>query len=993
MLWSHKKINSENNMEDGSKPDSFNTIGTIQYMGSKSRIIEPLCREFSNIPVRGNFVDLFSGTGTVAYAVKENYEKIYANDYQYYSYVLVEAILNGAKFTKAEEAEFWLKVFNMFDEIRTTVELSINNEESFFTASINKFENYQMFCDSTPNVLSQKKGDIFNDLLELCRKIRVGYLQSDQFTRLPVLFTTYYANTYFGVRQCCEIDAIRGCIETLTNVRQRYVLLAALMSAMSAAASTTTHFAQYLKVNNLKTAVSLIEKRKLSIIGQMRNKLDEFRDKGLLNQEIKKAECGNADYLEYLCRLPLNEEFIVYADPPYFKEHYSRYYHLLETLCLYDYPRITFNSQLNDFTVGRYREERAVSPFGKKSLALKAFSALVETCGNCASSLVVSYSDNSIVKVEDIISAFEPQYDTNVISIPIKHSGQGRRTRNNVNEVLIVGKPKKKYHLIGQSEIEKMISSLEVMDPLFDNPAAAMHNYMARKPYNVVNFVIQSLLKKKGLVLDPFVGSGTTIIEARKQGHNVIGVDINQQAILICEASLKRWDKSQVIAETNRFINELVELIESLYEVKIDNEVRYIERCHFDLIDGEIVPTEYWYKTHDGERLLPRRKAFVENQFMKSYSEIKNCAEGIFANKELIPNSRIAIEKGATVADYFCPRNIIAVTKIMGLLEKYKNSYSNQVLELIVSSSLNLIKLSDKKASSQMPYWRPKKNLTSRNALDIISNKAKVVNDGLCYLYHCASGNVVNSFNELTENSSGSLLIKSPIQKVPDGLIPDNVVDLIFTDPPYTDQVPYLEYSQLWSLILGWDNINATQLNDEIIVSNAPTRKDKTLSNFNNLMQEMFIRVYRMLKPQKYLVMFFHDFSLRAWSSLISAAQNVGLAYQGQVRIGRQRRSFKTVLSPERTLEGNYLIIFKKREMHLPIFDGDLNHAIIRTVRVAKHIICENGGKATAQELYDKGLLRDAIESGSIHLLAQKFKSFADVLKRDLNFRDGKWEV
>ena len=29
---------------------------------------------------------------------------------------------------------------------------------------------------------------------------------------------------------------------------------------------------------------------------------------------------------------------VVYADPPYTRDHYSRYYHLLDTLLLYDYP-------------------------------------------------------------------------------------------------------------------------------------------------------------------------------------------------------------------------------------------------------------------------------------------------------------------------------------------------------------------------------------------------------------------------------------------------------------------------------------------------------------------------------------------------------------------------------------------------------------------------------------------------------------------------------
>ena len=50
---------------------------------------------------------------------------------------------------------------------------------------------------------------------------------------------------------------------------------------------------------------------------------------------------------------------VVYADPPYSKEHYSRYYHVLETLERYDYPEAT--------GVGRYRPDRFRTPFSVKT--------------------------------------------------------------------------------------------------------------------------------------------------------------------------------------------------------------------------------------------------------------------------------------------------------------------------------------------------------------------------------------------------------------------------------------------------------------------------------------------------------------------------------------------------------------------------------------------------------------------------------------------------
>lgn len=966
-------------------------INTIQYMGSKSRIISPISNHLIDLG-KEYLVDLFAGTGSVSYALKDRYKAVFANDYQQYSNIILEGILNGASFDNSQETQFWGEVEYIFNQTVNLIPNSIGREHWLFCQKGN-YEDYKNFCESTPSALNPNTTDKYlQDLANLCRKVKIGVPQNRQNLQLPILFLSYYSNTYFGIRQCCEIDAVREAIEKLKDRRQQFVLLTALMSSMSVVASTTTHFAQFLKVRDVRTAGHLLNRRSQNIIDCMREKLREFRIKGLLNKTCKQAICGNEDYLEFLNRLPLNEKFLVYADPPYFKEHYSRYYHILETLCLYDYPEVTYNDRLNDYTTGRYRKERAVSPFGKKRSALTAFRDLVDTCRLGSASLAISYSDNSIVAVQDIVKVCEPDYLTKTVVMPLTHSGQGRSTANKVNEILIVCTPKRKYHYVGQAQVIKLLSELEDITPVYDSPVSAMHNYMARKPYNIVNYVIKNLLNQPGTVLDPFCGSGTTLIEAAKLGHKSVGVDLNQQAILISKASLTSWELDKVRKDVEAFINDVRESIKDLYSFNIDGETRYLERCHFDLENGNIKPTSYWYQLWD-EKYLPRRKTIVDREFVQDFLSLEQKANSIYSDAKLLPNSRIAVAVGASVADYFCPRNRIAVKRVLDIFKtRYFDCYSKDIIELIISSALNLIKLSDKKASSQMPYWRPKTNLTSRNALCILEEKAEVILEGLEFLNQGNNGDVVRTFKELETKPHGTFVIKGAIQRVKETEVPSNSIDLVFTDPPYTDQVPYLEYSQLWSLLLGWDNLASSVLADEVIVSNAIDRKDKTLENFNQLMSQMFDRVSRAIKPRSYMVLFFHDFSLLAWSSLIQEAQNAGLAYQGQTRIGRQRRSFKTVLSPQRTLDGNYLIIFQKRPIHVPVFDGDINKAVQRSLSVARLIINESGGKATTQDLYDKGMLKDAIESGAIHVLASKYKTFLDVIKGRLAFNQGYWE-
>ncbi len=72
------------------------------------------------------------------------------------------------------------------------------------------------------------------------------------------------------------------------------------------------------------------------------------------------------------------------------------------------------------------------------------------------------------------------------------------------------------------------------------------------KPLAICEYLIKlSAFAKKAVILDPFIGSGTTAVAAKKLGKNYIGVDANEKYVKIAEKRLKELsDKPDLFSVT-----------------------------------------------------------------------------------------------------------------------------------------------------------------------------------------------------------------------------------------------------------------------------------------------------------------------------------------------------------------------------------------------------------------------------------------------------------
>lgn len=369
---------------------------TIHYLGSKLRFLDFIKEVVDELdPDRNGVCDLFSGTGSISQHLSAE-RKIVSVDIQNYSNVICSALLNPISdefiklfLTRITDSDHIKKNLNVFLPLIEFEEALINGTlGSDLELVCNYLENSSLYSailtenTNTSVLLKKAFKDVINNL--------------NGFEQKTFISAKYFGGVYFSYRQAVILDAILDAIST-TDLKYHNILLASLLSTASDIVNTVgKQFAQPIRPRNKnglpkKGIIKQLRKdRNLDVLSLYKYWLDKYSSN---SATFKNHKVLRTDYKEALLNLD-NDVRIVYADPPYTRDHYSRFYHGLETLSLMDYPKIskTKIGGSERLSRGLYREEREQSDFCIRSKAPKAFDDLFKLVSEKGKILILSYS-------------------------------------------------------------------------------------------------------------------------------------------------------------------------------------------------------------------------------------------------------------------------------------------------------------------------------------------------------------------------------------------------------------------------------------------------------------------------------------------------------------------------------------------------------------------------------------------------------------------------
>lgn len=381
------------------------------------------------------FLDLFCGMCSVAGAISSSGRRVWGNDIQRFAALAAECVLaTPARPPRIAEAAAALTepyLRNQLDLAERFADALALERRVLQHADLRE---YRRAHEAWRHVANDEG---------IAAEVHSMHSTPDKFPYR--LATLTFAWGYVGLAQAIAIDSIRFALDTterdgaLSPTEANWGRLA-LLQATSVMASTPGHFAQYLQAATHESLVRIIRQRKRDAWHQFLHELrlvrpfgtSRWRSRNIVLQEDALGLWPQLDELNF-------RRGVVYADPPYSKDHYSRYYHVLETLTRYDYPSAHGR--------GRYRPDRFATPFSQKRLVRGSFESLCSEVAMREHSLVLSYPTNGLLSKDEINQTLRGSFSDVRLLLrkETRHSTLGARhgaQHNVVEELVWLARPK-----------------------------------------------------------------------------------------------------------------------------------------------------------------------------------------------------------------------------------------------------------------------------------------------------------------------------------------------------------------------------------------------------------------------------------------------------------------------------------------------------------------------------------------------------------------------
>jgi len=188
-------------------------------------------------------------------------------------------------------------------------------------------------------------------------------------------------------------------------------------------------------------------------------------------------------------------------------------------------------------------------------------------------------------------------------------------------------------------------------------------------------FKTETYFAKDDIVLDPFSGSGTTLVQACELGIHAIGIDISAFNTLIGNSKVAKYDIADIQNELKRITKSLEDFIKNSHVIEFEEKLL----LELNKFNNQYFPVpEYKYRLRNGEIEEKKYGAEKEKQFVPIYESLV---------KEY--NIQLRQEKNETFLDKWYSQHVRnEIDFVFERIKKIKNISTKRIISIILSRTI-----------------------------------------------------------------------------------------------------------------------------------------------------------------------------------------------------------------------------------------------------------------------------------------------------------------
>ena len=529
-----------------------------------------------------------------------------------------------------------------------------------------------------------------------------------------------------------------------------------------------------------------------------------------------------------------------------------------------------------------------------------------------------------------------------------------------------------------------------------------VHTYHTKVPPKAIVTYLEHYTNPGDLVLDVFSGSGMTGIAcqtAPSGSRNAIILDLSPYAAFL-GANYNTPNDSKIIPELESIIDEIDRNLGSFYKTNHVVGGRIQKGIDGKPIEGIInytIWSDVFFCPHCGHEwvyydtaLNEKKKAMKvfncpacnyeitkANMILKKTSSVKSNGEIIeFVQKEpVLINYSVGTKRFFKKPDQEDIRKINIANPTKWIPEDelpvgynteqpkhshgmcWVNSFYTKRTQMFLAEAYSLFK-NDRKKLFLFTSVLPKLTLLNRYMPE---HGSRALVGPMVGTYYVPSLSVENNgINQLRfqlqklgnlRYTRGNVLVSN--QSATDlRNVTSNSVDYIFIDPPFGANIMY---SELNFMPESWLKIK-TQNRDEAIVNKV---QNKAMPEYTNLMTKSFSELYRVLKPNHWITIEFHNSKNAVWNAIQQSIMSAGFVIADVRTLSKEKKTVMQYKSGNTVDQDLVISAYKPKESFKTCFLNEIGSE-------------ESAWSFIRQHLEKLPIVVDANGDGKIDILAER---------------------